>query len=110
VEVRRRERVLVTFLPEGRVCEAEAGETLLDVALENGIALEHECGGNCACTTCRVAVESGAESLSAMEEVEADRLETADDPVPSSRLACQALIMGDVTVRLLGERGGEGVS
>ncbi len=28
--------------------------SLLDVALNCGINLEHSCGGNCACTTCHV--------------------------------------------------------
>jgi 2Fe-2S ferredoxin len=101
----RPHRVRVTFLPEGRTVEADGGETLLDVALDSGIWIEHACGGNCACTTCRVVVELGVENLSPMEAVEADRLETADDAVPASRLACQALVMGDATVRLLSERG-----
>jgi 2Fe-2S ferredoxin len=105
--MRRPERVCVTFLPEGRPVEAETGETLLDVALESGIWIEHACGGNCACTTCRVVVVTGAGNLSPMEEVEADRLQTAEEPLPASRLACQALVMGDIAVRVLSERGGE---
>jgi ferredoxin, 2Fe-2S len=70
--------------------------SLLDVALNVGVAIEHACGGNCACTTCHVIVRSGAESLSELEDAEADRLDTAWEVTPQSRLACQAVVKGDV--------------
>ena len=54
----------VTFLDIGRTVEFESGklpyqehgkpESILDVALNFGIQLEHACGGSCACTTCHV--------------------------------------------------------
>ena len=63
--------VRVTFLPEGKTVEYEHGklpykdhgkpESILDVALNNGIFLDHACGGNCACTTCHVWVKEGKE-------------------------------------------------
>jgi 2Fe-2S ferredoxin len=91
----------VLFLPENRRVAAGVGETILDVAGRLGIEIEHECGGNCACTTCQVTVESGAEHLSPMEEVERDRLSTAEGRCQESRLACQALLLGgSVTVRV----------
>ncbi len=70
--------------------------SLLDVALHVGLPLEHACGGNCACTTCHVVVTSGAEHLSELGDLEADRLDTAWDVKPQSRLACQAVVRGDV--------------
>jgi ferredoxin, 2Fe-2S len=70
--------------------------SLLDVALNVGVLLEHVCGGNCACTTCHVVVRSGMDSLSEMQDDEADRLDTAWDLGPRSRLACQAVVRGDV--------------
>ncbi len=71
--------------------------SLLDVALNFGIPLEHVCGGNAACTTCHVIVRDGMSNLSDMEDEEADRLDTAWDLTPASRLACQAVVKGDVT-------------
>src|SRR5438046_8582382 len=66
--------VQVTFLPEGKTVQFEHGklpyedhgkeESLLDVALNFGVTLDHACGGNCACTTCHVWVKEGAEHLS----------------------------------------------
>lgn len=93
--------VNLTFLPQHCTVSAHEGDTLLDAALQHGIPLEHECGGNCACTTCHVIVLEGCENLSLMEEVEADRLSTAEGLIPASRLACQAILRGgDVTVLL----------
>lgn len=94
-----RELVSVRFLPENVVATAKRGDTILDAALENGYTLPHECGGNCACTTCHVIVREGAENLSPMEEAEDDRLGTAEGRTPDSRLGCQAILRGgDATV------------
>ena len=94
--------VRLTFLPGGFTVRAACGDTILDAALEHGVTLEHECGGNCACTTCRIYVEVGADSLSAAEEVEIDRLATADALRSNARLGCQAILRGgDVVVRLI---------
>ena len=96
--------VRVTFLPEGRVVEFELGQmeyqdhgkpgSLLDVALNHKVFLEHACGGNCACTTCHVHLLKGAELLSEMDDDEADRLDMAADLQLNSRLGCQAVITG----------------
>jgi ferredoxin, 2Fe-2S len=70
--------------------------SLLDVALNFDLPLEHVCGGNCACTTCHVIVRDGMANLSEMSDEEADRLDTAWDLTPTSRLACRAVVTGDV--------------
>jgi len=94
--------VQVTFLPLNKTVEFEHGklpykdhgkpESLLDVALNNGIHLDHACGGNCACTTCHVVVKEGEDCLSSMEDDEADRLDMAADLTLHSRLGCQSVI------------------
>ena len=73
-------------------------ESFLDVAKNFHIPLEHACGGSCACTTCHLIVRKGMENLSEMSDAEADRLDTAWDLTTTSRLGCQAVIKGDVTV------------
>jgi 2Fe-2S ferredoxin len=105
VEAPGENTVQVTFLPEGKTVKTvqfEHGklhykdhgkpESLLDVALNNGIRLDHACGGNCACTTCHIWVKEGAENLSEMDDDEADRLDMAADLQLNSRLGCQAVI------------------
>ena len=71
--------------------------SILDVALNFAVPLEHACGGNCACTTCHVIIRAGSGNLSEMDDDEADRLDTAWDLTPTSRLGCQAVVSGDVT-------------
>ena len=74
--------------------------SILDIALNSGIPLEHACGGVCACTTCHVWVRQGGENLSSSEEDELDRLDMAADLELCSRLGCQAVVRGDVTVEI----------
>jgi 2Fe-2S ferredoxin len=100
----------VTFLPAGKTIEvdderyplADHGKpgSLLDIALAHGIELEHNCGGSCACTTCHVIVREGEQNLSDMQEDEEDRLDTAVGLTIRSRLGCQAVVKGDVTVEI----------
>ena len=100
----------VTFLPAGRTVEFDADRlsflghgkprSLLDVALNFDVGLEHVCGGNCACTTCHVVVKEGERNLSLMDDDEGDRLEMAAGLTLHSRLACQAVVNGDVVVEI----------
>lgn len=102
----------VTFLPAGVSIEFRRGQlsymghgrpgSLLDLALHCGADIEHACGGYCACTSCHVMVRRGAKNLSAMDESEADRLDTAMGVTPNSRLACQAVVRGEVVVEIPG--------
>lgn len=90
----------LTFLPEGKTVEVPKGTTILEAALRHGIALEHACGGFCACTTCHVVVSEGFDRLSPMADAEMDRLDFAEHVTLESRLACQARVKGDVVVRI----------
>ncbi|MFZ3342496.1 MAG: 2Fe-2S iron-sulfur cluster-binding protein [Terriglobales bacterium] len=94
--------VEITFLPENKTVTFEHGklpykdhgkpESILDVALNYGVKLDHACGGNCACTTCHVWVKEGANLMTDMEDDEADKLDMAADLQLNSRLGCQAVI------------------
>lgn len=103
--------VRVTFLPGNQSVEFEHGslpyqehgkpQSLLDVAINFGIHLEHACGGNCACTTCHVIVKAGTHYLSEAEESELDLLDKAPGLTPASRLGCQAVVQGDCEITVL---------
>ncbi len=100
----------VTFLPENKTVEFESGKlpyrdhgnpgSVLDVALNFDIHLEHACGGSCACTTCHVIVVEGDDNLSPPEDDELDRLDMAPGLTLHSRLGCQAVVVGDVKVEI----------
>lgn len=75
------------------------GESLLDCAMAHDIAMESECGGSCACTTCCVRILAGGAGLTAPEAPEIDRLELEDKRGVNIRLACQALVVaGEITL------------
>ena len=82
----------VRFIELAAPVEAAAGITLLEVAEAAGVAMEAACGGFAACNTCRVEVVEGA--LSPMDSAELPFLDHE-----GQRLACQARVVADVTVR-----------
>jgi 2Fe-2S ferredoxin len=100
----------VTFQPAGVTVEVDPARypygthgrpgSVLDIALAHGIHIEHACGGAGACGTCHVIVEQGMENLSRAEDEELDRVDQAPGNTPTSRLACLAVVKGDVTVRI----------
>lgn len=72
---------------------ARLGDSILEVALRNGVELDHACGAVCACSTCHVRVYQGADALSEASEDEEDQLDAARDLGLDSRLGCQARIV-----------------
>lgn len=91
----------VTFLPMNQTVEARVGESILDVAINNDIPLQHACGGFCACTTCQIIVKAGDENISKMDDEELDRLESVGETGVHSRLGCQSKVQGDITVEIV---------
>ena len=87
----------VTFTPLGTTAEAMPDETVLDAARRAGAPIGNSCGSVGVCGRCCVRVLAGAENLSAPTRIElrvaAQRGFAADE-----RLACQAVVMGDVEV------------
>lgn len=81
--------------PDGRVVEANKGETVLDVALRNDIDIEHACEMSCACTTCHIILREGFEALAEADELEEDLLDKAWGLESESRLSCQAIVDED---------------
>ncbi len=85
------ESIRVAFQGHGEF-EAKVGDSLLEIAHRHDIDLDHACGGVCACSTCHVKIEAGADALSEASDDEEDQLDTARDVALNSRLGCQAKI------------------
>jgi 2Fe-2S ferredoxin len=105
----------ITYISsDGKVTKVEVdpakipyGETglpgsILDVAMGNGVDLEHVCGGVCACSTCHVIVKQGLETCNEGTDDEFDQLEEAPMTTLQSRLACQCVPNGtkDIVVEI----------
>jgi len=77
--------------------------SLLEVLLDAGIELHHNCGGVCACSTCHIYIKKGAEFLQELSDREEDFIDRALIPRIESRLGCQCVIQegtGEIEVTL----------
>jgi len=73
------------------VVDVEPDSSVMRGAVKNGIpGIVAECGGNCACGTCRVYVdESWRGIVGEASEIEEATMEIREDPAPGKRLSCQ---------------------
>ncbi len=104
----------ITFLPMNVTIEVDPAKipyedhglpgSILEIAMGNGIDIDHACGGVCACSTCHVVFKTleGFKSCNDSIEAEEDMLENAPGLKPTSRLACQAVPNGtcDIVVEV----------
>jgi len=92
----------VRFAEQNVEVEVPAGSSILEAAQRAGAPEGSACGGVCACSTCHVYVDQGADLLSEASDDEEDILDKAFDVRMNSRLGCQAKLEGDglVVVRI----------
>lgn len=96
-----------TEVPEGPVpvrfgeqqIEVPPYSTILDAAILLDLDLDHYCGGNCSCGSCRIKVVSGGENLSRARPDEKMVL-GPDAEKKGDRLACQARVQGPVSIEI----------
>lgn len=98
----------MTFKPNGKTIDVDSSKfpyeetglpgSVLDIALGNGIDVEHVCGGNIACSTCHVIITEGLETCSPISAEEEEQLANASGRTDKSRLACQCVADGSKNV------------
>lgn len=76
-----------------RAFSLAVGQTILQAAMDQGLELDHACGGVCACSTCHVKIKRGRECFSEAGDDELDQLDEARDVALDSRLGCQAKLL-----------------
>lgn len=91
----------ITFMPMNKVIEVDPQDlpygdhgqpgSILDIAMQHGIELDHACGGVCACSTCHVVVKQGLNTCCQASDDEEDQLDEAYGLTPQSRLGCQCV-------------------
>ena len=81
----------------GRVISAPVGRSLLEAVREAGLPHASVCGGRARCTTCRVRIGRGLESLAPPGPLEAAALARIEAE-PNVRLACQTRPASDVRI------------
>ena len=90
------QKFTITFLPMNVTVEVDPEKipygddglpgSILDIALANGIEIDHSCGGVCACSTCHCIVREGGPTLSEMSDAEDDQLLDAPGSDPEESL------------------------
>lgn len=82
----------VHFVRDNVTVNVKLGTSILHAGLAKDLVMESACGEVCACSTCHVWVEKGANLLSTPEDEEEDTLDKATLVKAGSRLSCQAKI------------------
>jgi adenylate cyclase len=95
-QARRRGRVRFTY-PDGRQVLVPRGLTVLEASRSAGIPHASVCGGRGRCSTCRVRISRGLESLPTATLEELRVLKRVGAP-PNVRLACQLRPTHDLSI------------
>jgi 2Fe-2S ferredoxin len=97
-------KITINFEEKGKPqaqFDIAVGENVLDVCLDNGIDLQHNCGGVCGCSTCHVYINKGQNHVQEISDKEEDFIDRAISPRINSRLACQCIMIdGDIEVTI----------
>ena len=93
------EKVTITFLPSGQVCEVRKGVSLLKVIREQGLPIGYSCRGQGICIACFVWVSGATRPESAQEIALLERLgEGPNREGFSPRIACLVKVDSDMIV------------
>lgn len=87
----------ITFIShegEATIIDAESGVSLMEDAMRAGIAgIDADCGGACACGTCRVVIDAAWRDLVGGPcDMEGMMLEMSPASRDGARLACQVMV------------------
>jgi uncharacterized 2Fe-2S/4Fe-4S cluster protein (DUF4445 family) len=84
----------IVFLPHETEMTVPDGETIIHAAMEAGVHINASCGGEGVCGKCRVRIEEGMVEGGISEKI------SQEDQDKGFRLACQAAVKSDLTVRI----------
>ncbi len=91
-------RIVIKNL-EKSVETADFSHSILSIVQKEGIDWMHACGGKGRCTTCKTIVLQGENNLGPFTPAEL-KYQKQGLLHPGERLACQAKICGDVTLKV----------
>ena len=98
-------QVTVVFEPIGLSVQVPSDQFIFQVALKAHVPIGGECGGVGKCGKCQVIIEH-QDSVSAITKIEQDVL-TRDEISSGRRLACQTMILDDLSVYIPPDTSGD---
>ncbi|MBL4666348.1 MAG: adenylate/guanylate cyclase domain-containing protein [Sneathiella sp.] len=93
----RKERLVTVNYPEGKKISAPPGTTVLEISHQGGIPHASVCGGRGRCSTCRIRITAGADTLAPPSDKELAVLKRVG-ATEGTRLACQVPVLADMSV------------
>jgi ferredoxin, 2Fe-2S len=97
----------ITFLPSEKSCDFTDEDSVLEVALKNGLEIPHSCGAMGSCATCRVIVEMAPVELPGRNELEQDIADMRGF-TNNERLSCQLPPIHGLVLRIPDTALGDG--
>ncbi len=89
------------FIPrKNLILRAFPGQTIYDVLRKHDVPIGSSCNGEAVCVKCKVQVLEGMDHLDSLNKEEA-QVRKAYSFADNERLACQARILGDITISTL---------
>lgn len=79
--------------------EVDPQTPILECLLQSEIDIDHSCGGNGTCGTCRIFIQSGSEKLEPRNEIESEMAEDRKF-FPNERLSCQTLPVEGLVIEI----------
>jgi len=98
----KKDKIKVTFLPQGETVEVERGITFLEAAAKAGVYVNSICGGDGICGKCKLVIKEGE------VKTRPTTLLSRDEIKRGYILACQTEVIDDVVVEIPPESRVEG--
>ena len=77
----------LTVLPSGKTYDVAAGTTIMKALLAAGETIAHKCEGEAKCGSCHIFVQEGRKTISRIQKLENEKLDTLVGVGSKSRLA-----------------------
>jgi len=90
-------KIIIRNLNNKHIDVNDSNQSILDAILAEPVDWMHACGGNGRCTTCKMVMHAGQDTLGADSESEA-KLRGLGRLADNERLACQCTLKGDIEV------------
>ncbi len=94
---------IVSIHPSGKTIPAAEGSRLLDALMNSGENIRYQCDGRAQCGSCHIFIQEGRKSVSKVQRIENEKLDSIIGVSSKSRLACQVMLGNEnITVELIG--------
>ena len=91
--------VIIEIEAQNKTVVASHESTILDALIVAGIQIDHSCGGNGTCGTCRIEILHGIESFFPPNNIEKEMIEDRNMK-EFERLACQSHCRGSIKIKI----------